>query len=75
MRPERVVATEKFDDAWYPGEAVDTTELVEQGGKTTLTLTVRYESKEARDAVLEGPMARGVAESYDQLVEVLASMS
>jgi uncharacterized protein YndB with AHSA1/START domain len=75
VRPERVVATEKFDDAWYPGEAVDTTVLVEQGGKTTLTLTVRYESKEARDSVLKGPMARGVAESYDLLVEVLASMA
>ena len=59
VRPERVVATEKFDDAWYPGEALDTTVLVEQGGKTTLTLTVRYESKEARDSVLKGPMARG----------------
>src|SRR6266403_4571624 len=22
---ERLVATEKFDDAWYPGEALDTT--------------------------------------------------
>ena len=74
VRPERVVATEKFDDAWYPGEAVDTTVLVEQGGKTTLTLTVRYDSKEARDAVLKTPMAKGVAESYDQLGEVLASM-
>jgi len=25
IRPENLVATEKFDDAWYAGEAVDTT--------------------------------------------------
>jgi uncharacterized protein YndB with AHSA1/START domain len=72
--PERLVSTEKFDEAWYPGEAVDTMVLTEQDGKTTLTVTVLYESKEARDAVLETPMAEGVAESYDTLAELLASM-
>src|SRR5687768_8056036 len=51
--PERIVQTEKFDESWYPGEAVVTTTLVEQGGKTTLTTTVRYESKEARDVALK----------------------
>ena len=71
--PERIVATEKFDESWYPGEAVDTTVFVEQGGKTTVTTTVRYESKDARDAVLKTPMATGVAESYDKLAELLAS--
>src|SRR5258707_7484921 len=32
--PERIVSTEKFDQAWYPGEAVGTVVLVEQNGKT-----------------------------------------
>jgi len=73
--PERLVATEKFDDPWYPGEAVDTTVLVEQDGKTTLTLTVRYESQEIRDAVLNSDMKRGVADSYDRLAKLLASMT
>ena len=71
--PERLVATESFDDPWYPGEALDTTVLVEEGGKTTVTTTVVYESEEIRDAVLESGMARGVAESYDMLAEYLAS--
>jgi uncharacterized protein YndB with AHSA1/START domain len=75
VRPERIVATEKFDESWYPGEALDTTALAEERGKTTVTLTVRYESKEARDAVLKTPMATGVAESYDKLAEVVASMA
>lgn len=34
----------------YPGEALVTNVLVEQGGKTTLTTTELYESREARDA-------------------------
>jgi uncharacterized protein YndB with AHSA1/START domain len=73
VAPERIVATEKFDESWYPGEAVDTTVFVEKGGRTTVTTTVRYESKDARDAVLKTPMATGVAESYDKLAELLAS--
>ena len=74
VRPERIVATEVFDEAWYPGEAVDTTVLVEKGGKTTLTLTVLYASKEARDGVIRSPMASGVSESYDKLADLLAAM-
>jgi uncharacterized protein YndB with AHSA1/START domain len=74
-RPERVVATEKFDDPWYEGEALDTMTFIERGGKTTATTTVLYASREVRDAVLKSPMERGVAESYDKLEEILASRS
>ena len=70
---ERLVATERFDESWYPGEAVVTTLLVEQDGKTTLTVTVHYESPEARDTVLKSGMERGIAASYDRLAELLAS--
>jgi uncharacterized protein YndB with AHSA1/START domain len=73
--PERLVATESFDDPWYSGEAVDTTVLVEEGGQTTATTTALYESEEIRDAVLDSGMARGVAESYDMLAEYLASIA
>jgi uncharacterized protein YndB with AHSA1/START domain len=73
VRPELLVATEKFDEAWYEGEALDTTTFVERDGKTTATTTVLYGSREIRDAVLKSPMERGVAESYDKLDEVLAS--
>ncbi len=72
--PERIVCTEKFDVAWYPGEAVGTLVLVEEGGKTTLTNTILYESKEARDAVLKTPMEQGVAAGYDRLAELLATL-
>ena len=72
--PERIVAAERFDQSWYPGEAVGTIVLVEQDGKTTLTQTILYESREARDVVLKSPMESGVAASYDRLAEVLASL-
>lgn len=72
-KPERIVATEKFDESWYEGDAMDTTTFVERGGKTTVTTTVRYASKAVRDAVLKSPMESGVAESYNKLDEVLAS--
>ena len=72
-KPQRLVATEKFDESWYEGDAMDTTTFVERGGKTTVTTTVRYASKAVRDAVLKSPMESGVAESYNKLDEVLAS--
>jgi uncharacterized protein YndB with AHSA1/START domain len=73
VRPERLVCTEKFDEPWYPGDAVDTAVFVEKGGKTTVTQTVMYASKEARDGVLKSPMESGVAQSYDKLAELLAA--
>src|SRR5258705_5925786 len=72
---ERIVNTETFDDPWFPGEALDTTVLLERDGKTTLTTTVLYDSQETRDAVLKSGMERGVAESYDMLAEYLASIA
>jgi uncharacterized protein YndB with AHSA1/START domain len=71
--PERIVQTEVFDDAWYAGEALNTTVLSEENGRTTLTLTILYQSKEARDGVLASPMEDGVGASYDRLAELLAS--
>jgi uncharacterized protein YndB with AHSA1/START domain len=70
VRPERLVNTEVYDD--YPGEAVGTVVLVENGGTTTLTTTMLYESKEARDAVLRTNMAEGMTASYNRLADLLA---
>src|SRR6266851_8212353 len=70
---ERILSTELFDEAWYPGESLITSTLVEQGGKTTLTTTILYVSREARDGVLKSGMESGVAVSYDRLEELLAS--
>jgi uncharacterized protein YndB with AHSA1/START domain len=72
--PERIVSTEAFDQAWYPGECLNTTTLVEHAGKTTLTLALLYESRAARDLILKTPMEKGVAMSYDRLAELLPSL-
>lgn len=69
---ERIVATEKFDQAWYPGEAVVTLSLVEHHGKTTITQTLFYDSRQTRDAVLKSPMESGVAASYERLEKLVA---
>jgi uncharacterized protein YndB with AHSA1/START domain len=70
---ERTVHTEGFDE--YPGYAVVTTVLTEHDGKTTLTGTVRYESREVRDAVIDSGMEHGAAETYDRLAALLPSLA
>src|SRR5215471_1779827 len=59
VAPERIVSTERFDEAWYPGEAIGTVVLTERAGTTTLTQTLQYESRAARDGVLKSPMESG----------------
>lgn len=68
--PARSVHTEAFDD--FPGEALVTSVLAERDGKTTLTATIRYPSREARDAVIASGMEHGAAESYDKLAKLFA---
>src|SRR5262249_27748646 len=70
--PERIVHTESFDD--YPSESLVTTVLTEHDGRTTLTTTMLYDSKEVRDAVLKSNMQNGVKASYENLDRVLQSM-
>lgn len=70
---EKIVATEKFDESWYPGGAIVTTTLTEHSGVTTVETKVTYDSKEARDGVLRSPMDKGVAASYDRLENLLAT--
>lgn len=74
VAPNRIVQTEKFDESWYPGEAVSTLELTEQDGRTLLIQAMLYESREAREAVLKSPMEDGLAAGYNRLEEVLHSL-
>ncbi len=71
ISPGRIVHTEAMDG--QPGESLVTTDFVEQGGKTTVTMTLLFESKEIRDMALKSGMERGVAASYDRLEELLAA--
>lgn len=67
--PERVVFTEFFEP--FPDtESVVTAVLSEEDGRTRLTATVAYPSREVRDMVKATGMERGAAISYDRLEEV-----
>ncbi|MEP6688100.1 MAG: SRPBCC family protein [Gemmatimonadales bacterium] len=71
--PERVVATESWGPEWP--ETVNTTVLTEAGGQTTITMTIRYPSQEARDAALRSGMKEGMDQSFAKLNRLLASLA
>jgi hypothetical protein len=54
---------------------LSTLTLAEKDGKTTITKTILYPSREERDAALQTGMKDGVAASFDRLAEVVASMA
>jgi uncharacterized protein YndB with AHSA1/START domain len=72
--PEKIVATEKFDESWYPGDALDTTVFAEDGEITSVTITVLYVSQDARDTARRSGMEVGMAAGYNRLEELLAAM-
>ena len=71
--PERLVNTEKFEDPWYPGEAIVTTTFEEERGRTTVRQSMRLESREIRDGILKSGMESGVERSYERLEEEFAA--
>ena len=71
VRPARIVATQLFDEDWTGGETIVSTEIVEKSGKSTLTTTVRYVSRAARDAALKTGMTTGMEAGYERLEELL----
>jgi uncharacterized protein YndB with AHSA1/START domain len=72
--PERIVQTEIFEP--YPdAPGVNTTILTEENGKTRVTVTSAYGSKEIRDMVLQSGMETGAAISYDRLEDVARELA
>ncbi|MGH9313390.1 MAG: SRPBCC family protein [Vicinamibacterales bacterium] len=67
--PERLVSTESWGGNWP--ETLNTLILTEENGKTTITHTITYPSKEARDAALQTGMKEGMSQSLDRLDEYL----
>lgn len=72
VSPERLVTTESWGSEWP--ETVNSLVLAESGGQTTITLTVTYPSKEARDAALETGMKDGMEQSFAQLDRLLTTL-
>ena len=74
VRPSRIVHVERFDPGdvgGEMGEALVTSELTEKSGVTTMTMTIRYDSKETRDAALKTGMTDGMELSYQNLDKLL----
>ena len=71
--PSRLVFTEIFED--FPDSvSVVTSEFTEEDGKTRLTATVAYPSREVRDMVLASGMSGGAGVSYDRLEDLVAQL-
>jgi uncharacterized protein YndB with AHSA1/START domain len=70
--PERLVSTESWGSEWP--ETVNTMVLTETGGLTTITITVRYPSKQARDAALKTGMKSGMDQSFARLDGLLETL-
>ena len=72
--PEKLVSTFEFDGT--PGHMVVDSALFEQlpDGKTKLTVTSRFASKEDRDGMLASGMEGGANETWDRLQEIVATM-
>jgi uncharacterized protein YndB with AHSA1/START domain len=71
--PERLVTTERWGPEWP--ETVNTLVLTESAGKTTLTLTISYPSKSARDAAIETGMKGGMDESFARLDRFMPTLA
>jgi uncharacterized protein YndB with AHSA1/START domain len=75
--PVRSVRTETFEFGCVPqsGDQHCTLTLAESNGVTSMTLTTRFPSKEARDGMIAAGMERGVRAGYDRIDAILAAES
>lgn len=71
--PARIVFTERWGPDWP--ETVNTLVLAETSGRTTITLTVTYVSKEIRDTALLTGMKEGIDMGFTRLDSLLASLT
>jgi hypothetical protein len=62
---ELLVATEKFDDAWYPGGSLGHDGLRRDARDHQDPITILHESQEARDTARRSGMEYGMAAGYD----------
>jgi uncharacterized protein YndB with AHSA1/START domain len=71
--PERLVYT--FEWEGMPGHVlVETITLEEVDGKTKVTDTSLFHTKEERDGMLQSGMEEGASQSWDRLAELLAKV-
>jgi len=72
--PERIVHTEIMEmaDVGRVGELLATIELTEKGGVTHMTMTLAFDSKQARDGAIASGMQQGMEAGYSTLDAMFA---
>jgi uncharacterized protein YndB with AHSA1/START domain len=71
VEPEKITWT----FGWEGYVSTETMTLTEQDGKTTISTQSQYDSKEARDEMMQGDsMEQGANETYDRLDEYLKTL-
>jgi len=73
LPPERIVSTESWGG--YGPETINTLVLTEKDGKTTITNTKLFPTKESRDMALKSGMKEGVDASFKRLEEFLSTLA
>lgn len=72
--PRRFVRTERYE-GWDEYEALMTVELVERNGRTTMTQSFLFPTKELRDSVMQmGLKPQSMSAFYEPLDALLASL-
>ena len=72
--PERIVQTFEYEGT--PGHVcVETLELTEQDGMTTITTVAHFDTKQDRDAMVSADMESGARQSYEALAAYLPKLA
>jgi uncharacterized protein YndB with AHSA1/START domain len=71
---ERIVNTEVYEGAPEGGEALNFVTFAETGGRTTLELLTRVDSREVRDIIIDSGMEGGMQEGMDLLEQLAVSL-
>jgi uncharacterized protein YndB with AHSA1/START domain len=70
---ERIVSTEVYE-GMPEGEALNTLTLIEEDGRTTMSILVQHSCKEHRDAHINSGMESGLQAALDLLEQVAISL-
>ena len=73
---ERLVTTEVYEGA-PPGleDPINIVTFAEDGGRTTLTILMRVESREVRDMIIDSGMEGGMQEGMDLLEQIARELA
>jgi len=72
--PQKLVASEEFEEDWTGGATTVSTSFADRAGSTVVTTLIRYSSKEARDAAARTGMTDGMEGGFQRLEALLRAL-